>query len=209
MVAKRCTKCNHPHLTRLGKPACGGHAARGTRPCKNAPMDGQKVCGKHGGQSPQAKAAAARRLAEERAARAVERFGGRLDTTPTEALLETVQWTAGYVAWLRDRVNDLDDEKLTWGITRDKSGGNDWGSTFEAGANVWLKLLGEWSDRLVKVCSEAIKAGIEERRVRLAEGQGKIIADVIRSILDDLKLSPEQQSKVGEIVPRHLRLVAS
>ncbi|WP_338182905.1 hypothetical protein [Jatrophihabitans sp.] len=172
-------------------------------------MDGQKVCGKHGGQSPQAKAAAARRLAEERAARAVERFGGRLDTTPTEALLETVQWTAGYVAWLRDRVNDLDDEKLTWGITRDKSGGNDWGSTFEAGANVWLKLLGEWSDRLVKVCSEAIKAGIEERRVRLAEGQGKIIADVIRSILDDLKLSPEQQSKVGEIVPRHLRLVAS
>jgi hypothetical protein len=34
----------------------------------------------------------------------MRRFGEPIDTTPSEALLDTVKWTAGYVAWLRDKV---------------------------------------------------------------------------------------------------------
>jgi hypothetical protein len=146
----------------------------------------------------------------------MRRFGGPIDTTPTEALLDTVKWTAGYVGWLREQVAGKPDEdgtaprddELVWGKTREKSGGEDWGSTFEAKPSVWLQLLGEWSDRLVKVCDTAIRAGIEERRVRIAEQQGALVADVIRKVLDDLELTPEQAARAGEVVPRRLRLLA-
>lgn len=215
MAAKRCPKCRRVHKPRLGTRACTGHLSRNhptdpNGPCTMNPMDGQEVCGKHGGRSPQAIAAAEQRLAEEAALKVMRRFGGPIDTTPTEALLDTVKWTAGYVAWLREQVASISsDEKLVWGMTRRKSGGEDRGTTHESKPNVWLVLLGEWQDRLVKVCAEAIKAGIEERRVRLAEGQGAIVAQVIRDILTDLNLTPKQLALVAEVVPRHLRLVAS
>jgi hypothetical protein len=59
------------------------------------------------------------------------------------------------------------------------------------------------------VCEAAIRAGIEERRVRLAEQQGALVADVIRKILGDLELTPEQAAKAGEVVPIRLRSLAS
>jgi hypothetical protein len=61
----------------------------------------------------------------------------------------------------------------------------------------------------VKVCSEAIRAGIEERRIRLAEQEGALVAQAIRAILADLNLTAEQQERVPEIVPRHLRALSA
>lgn len=213
-----CSKCRRRHVTRYNLPACTGHRAfdgPGVRlpkpvPCKNPPMHGQHVCRYHGGAAPQNLAAGARAHGEEQAAKAMRRFGGPIDTTPTEALLDAVRWTAGYVAWLRDKVAEIDaDRKLVWGVTKKKSGGDDRGVTREAGANAWLVLLGTWHDKLVRVCAEAIRAGIEERRVRLAEQQGALVADVIKRILDDLGLSDDQVALVSEVVPRHLRLLTA
>jgi NADH dehydrogenase FAD-containing subunit len=70
---------------------------------------------------------------------------------------------------------------------------------------VWVDLLGQWHDRLVRICAEAIRAGIEERRVRIAEQQGALVADVIRKILERLELTPEQAAKAGDVVPFELR----
>lgn len=50
-----------------------------------------------------------------------------------------------------------------------------------------------------------LDAGVEERRVALMEEQGAQIAAVIRAILDDLDLTPEQQARVPVVVPRRLR----
>lgn len=207
-----CKRCKKAHVTRWGGPACTGHISSGERkgqPCRKAPIDGAAVCRSHGGASPQAKAAAQRRKIEERAARAMRRFGGPIDTTPSEALLDTVKWTAGYVGWLREKVAAVtSDERLVWGQTK-RTTGEHASVTHEAAPNLWLDLLGQWSDRLVKVCAAAISAGIEERRVRLAEQQGALVADVIRKILGDLDLTPEQASKAGEVVPLRLRSLAS
>lgn len=208
-----CDKCGQVHVTRFGTPACSGHHSVGHAvnpggPCKNSPRDGQRVCNAHGGRAPQSVAAAQRNLANAEAEKLMRRFGGPVDTTPTEALLDTVRWTAGYVAWLRDKVAEIDtDRKLVWGVTRKKTGGDDRGVTRESGENAWLVLLGKWHDKLVKVCTAAIRAGIEERRVRLAESQGQLVADVIRGVLGDLALTADQQAKVAEVVPRHLRLL--
>lgn len=206
-----CSRGRGDHVTRHGHPACAGHKSekRGGACCRNSPASELAVCRYHGGAAGQAKAAGKRRQVEANAAKVMRRFGEPIDTTPTEALLDAVKWTAGYVAWLRDKVSSItSDEKLVWGQTRNKVGGEDRGVTYESGPNVWLELLGTWHDRLVKICAEAIKAGIEERRVRLAESQGALVADVIKAILADLKLTPAQQAKAGEVIPFRLRELA-
>lgn len=212
---ERCPTCGQVHkATVKGARPCRGHHSRNHAepgsPCANMAMRGQDVCRAHGGAARQNRAAAAQRIAEADAEKVLRRFGEPVETTPSEALLDAVKWTAGYVAWLRGKVAEVaTDEDLIWGVTRNKSGGEDRGTTEEAKPNAWLSLLGEWHDRLVKICSEAIRAGIEERRVQLAESQGELIVQVIRGILTDLQLTPVQEAKVAEVVPRHLRSVAA
>ncbi|MFE9127091.1 hypothetical protein ACFYOF_17000 [Streptomyces sp. NPDC007148] len=190
----------------------------GTKQCPNPAMQGQNICQVHGGKAPQNLAKAKERMTETRARALVETYGRRIDTTATEALLEEVQWTAGHVAWLRERVQEIESDArvegtdrehpLVWGVTKEKSGGEDYGTTEEAVPSVWLRLYQQERDHLVKVCSAAIKAGIEERRIQLAEQQGALVAQAIRAILGDLQLTPEQQARVPEVVPRHLRSLA-
>ncbi len=203
-----------------GKPRCWGKSKnRGGAQCPNPSMKEQHVCRYHGGLAPQALKAAEGRIMEAKARQLVATYGLKIETTATQALLDEVQWTAGHVAWLRERVQEIESDALAsegntqhplvWGITREKTGGEDHGITEEAAPNIWLKLYQQERAHLVKVCSEAIRAGIEERRVKLAESQGALVAHAIRAILADLGLTMEQQARVSEVVPRHLRALAS
>ena len=152
-------------------------------------------------------------IAEGRAREAVVTLGLPRDISPTEALLEEVRYTAGHVAWLRDKVREIEDGDLVWGVTEEtvKQASEFPGTdvTRAAKPNVWLELYYRERQHLVAVTKAAIAAGIEERRVRLAEQQGALVAQVIRAILADLHLSDEQQARVPEIVPRHLRALAA
>lgn len=200
-----------------GKPRCWGRSKKTGAQCGRPSRPGQHVCRFHGGNAPQNIAKAQERLTEEKARKLVETYGVRVNTTATDALLEEVQWTAGHVQWLRQRVQEIEsgtvsgadgEHPLVWGKTKAKQGGEDWGQTEEAVPSVWLRLYQDERDRLVRVCSAAIKAGIEERRVQLAEQQGALVAQAVRAILGDLQLTPEQQARVPEVVPRHLRALA-
>lgn len=202
-----------------GRRRCWGRSKNTGSQCNANAMTGQNVCRFHGGAAPHSRKAAEKRVAEERVRRFVETYGRKIETTATEALLDEVQWTAGHVTWLRERVQEIESEAvvaaadrehpLVWGVTKEKSGGEDRGTTEEAAPNVWLKLYQQERSHLVKVCEVAIRAGIEERRVRLAEAQGALIAQAIRAILGELQLTPDQQARVPDIVPRHLRALAS
>lgn len=195
---------------------CGAKKRDGN-PCGAAPIKGGKRCGKHGGSSPQAKAAAARRLAEQEAqdtlAKGVRTLGLPKDIDPAKALLDEIHWTAGHVEWLRAKVQEIEDNDLVWGIVQTDQGIGPQGpvdtTTSKAGANVWYELYMKERDHLAKVCSLALRAGIEERKVKLAESQGLLVAEVIRRILTALSLTPEQQLLVPEIVPRELRALAA
>ena len=205
-----CPTCDQVHTgcashVKFYRREEGGGRLPKPRPCRRPAGDNAK-CHSHGGGARHHKGPAAERKAE----KLLRRFGSPIDTTPSEALLDAVKWTAGYVAWLRDKVAEIpSDEAVVFGLTREKEGGDDRGTTYEAKPNAWVELLGTWHDRLVRICAEAIKAGVEERRVRMAESQGALVADVIRRILADLNLSREQQEMVGVVVPNHLRLVAN
>lgn len=202
-----------------GKRRCWARAKKSGLQCPHLAMKGQNICHMHGGRAPQNKAKAEGRMVEDRARALVATYGRKIDTTATEALLDEVQWTAGHVAWLRERVQEIESEAmvegtdsehpLVWGVTKKKTGGDDFGTTSEAAPNVWLKLYQQEREHLVKVCSAAIKAGIEERKIQLAEQQGALVAQAIRAILGDLQLTVEQQALVPTVVPRHLRALAS
>ncbi|WP_426566397.1 HGGxSTG domain-containing protein [Angustibacter sp. McL0619] len=186
---------------------CTAHTRTG-RPCKARPVTGATVCRMHGGSAPQVRAAAQRRLQEAQATRDVQLFAGRRDIHPAEALLELVHWTAGEVDYWRQRVRDIETSDLTWGVTKEKTGGDDHGITSEAKPHIAYVMLVQASDRLERYASAALKAGIDERRVRLAESQGALVAETIRRILARLSLSADQQLLVGEVVPQELRALA-
>ncbi|MDQ0756090.1 hypothetical protein [Arthrobacter sp. B3I4] len=163
------------------------------------------------------KAAAERRVAEaaarETMTKAVRTLGLPIDVDPGKALLDEIHWTAGHVAWLRDKVQELQDDDLVWGRASTEVGIGPEGpidkTTEKADASVWYQLYLKEREHLAKVCSLALRAGIEERKVKLAESQGLLVADAIRRILGALGLTPEQQELVPVIVPRELRALAS
>lgn len=187
---------------------CVADRHRGAGPCHSPRMvgDGDK-CRMHLGRK------AAEVIAETEARQAVVTYGLPRDISPTEALLEEVRYTAGHVAWLRGKVQEIEQDKnLVWGVTeqvkREATEFPGVDSTVSARPNVWLELYYRERKHLVDVTKAAISAGIEERRVKIAEAQGALLVKVIRGILDDLGLSAEQQARVQDVVPRHLRAVA-
>jgi len=193
-----CQRCNQTH------ERCTAHTRAGN-PCRQWPEPDQDVCRFHGGRAPQAiaKAEERRRVAE--ASGQVMTLGLSLEVSPDQALLDELYRTAGEVAWLDVKVRELDADDLVWGVTRVKDGGDDRGTTKEAKPNAWYLLWVAARDRLVKVAEACKKANIEERRIQLAEDQGRLIAGAIQQILTALQLTDEQQARVPQIVPTILR----
>ena len=202
------------HPERLGpmKAKCKGKNREGG-PCGKYPIKGGAVCASHGGGAKQVRAAADRRLAEEEMAASVVTLGLPVDIDPAQALLDEIQWCAGHVAWLRSKVQEIQDADLVWGLADHQHGYNDKGGvdmkTDKAGPSVWLELYNQERDRYHRVCALALKSGIEERRVKLAEQQGDLVAAVVNRILNRLGLTPEQWAEVPVIVPEEFRAIAS
>lgn len=177
-------------------------------------------CKLHGGKTPGQNRAAQ----VEQARRDVVLFAARRDVHPAEALLELVQWKAGEVDYWRLRVRELDEKRLTWGKTRRKVGGEDRGTTFEARPNVAYVMLRDAERDLASYAAAALKAGVDERRVRLAESQGALIVSVVAASLRGILSLVEQALggqdealallrdawpvAIAEVVPRELRAIA-
>jgi len=147
------------------------------------------------------------------ARQAVVTYGLPRDIDPTDALLEEVHCTAGHVAWLREQVQALEPEVLVWGVTEqvEKSATEFPGTdvTYSATVNAWLEQYRWERKHLLDVTKAAIAAGVEERRVKLAEAQGALLNNVLRRIFARLSLSPEQSALLPVVVPEELRRAAA
>lgn len=185
-------------------PRCKATARSGNR-CKRRPIPGGTVCAMHGGKAPQVATAARRRLEERQAILAVETLGLPREVDPHTALLEELHRTAGAVQWLGAVVADLDRDELVWGRTRESSGVETGTTTWDAKPNAWVELWHRERKHLLEVSRTCIAAGIEERRVRIAEAAGQQLASVIRSVLDRLDLTDEQRSTALVVVPEEFR----
>lgn len=141
-------------------------------------------------------------------ARALAELDLDLDANPLEELLTEVSRSAAAVRWLAGKVNELEDREITHGITRTvqhSDGSRD--VTASAAVNLWVKLWQEERDRLARVCKLTLDAGVDERRVRLAESHGKLIVDVIKATFTELEI--EQTQEVYDVVSRHLRAIGA
>lgn len=194
-----------------GRRQCVAMSKQSRERCKRAPIVGGTVCTMHGGKSGLVKAAAERRVQQGALHAAAVTYGLPIDVSPTQALLDEVQWTAGHVAWLRDRIQELEQSELTWGRTEYREGagekGSEWKTVERAGPNVLLDLYERERKHLVAVTTAALSAGIEERRVQLAEHQGQIVAQVLKLSLTDLGHDPSDPA-VLKVVATRLREMA-
>lgn len=196
---------------------CTAHRRNG-EPCGSWAVKGANVCRMHGGSIPRVKAAAARRLEEEKARRIALKVTGPVEVDPSQALIDLVHSAAGEVAYWRgevDRIQAEHPQQMTMSLARVEKGQRDRSDVdmkhLEAGVPVAYRMWVDARERLAKYAATAIKAGIEERRVKIAEAQGQQIAALIRAILADreLDLTSEQAAAAPRVAARHLRLLAS
>lgn len=180
---------------------CGAKLKRGKGTCKK-PLGwgtehvGYGRCKLHGGNTPNQMKNAARVQGVELA----QRYGNPREVEPEAALLEELARTAGHVDWLGEVVGDLDQQAMVGPV----GGGSESFPRWEP--SVWIRMYQAERDHLAQVAAACIKAGIEERRVRLAEQQGQLLAQVIRGVLTELGV-PLEAEKTKKAVRRHLTLV--
>ena len=163
--------------------ACSARRSNG-EPCRKPPIKGGTVCSTHGGQAPQVKAAAKRRVAAAQASLAVQRFGLDQEVDPADALLGEVARTAGMARWLGEQVAAMADldvvpspEFAAWQAER---------------------------QHLARVSKAALDAGVEARRVALAEDQAERLAAAIMAVVTGLGLDEEQRAAAISIVRQQL-----
>jgi len=189
--------------------------------CAHVPTVGATVCRYHGGAAPQVIKAGKARRAKEDAAKKLAKLGQPIEgLDPTDVLLGLVWEAAGNVAFLRRKVQQLQQGWVgrVYSETLPDAKGDDddpgepgdgiVGPTHlgDGGAHIYLQLYAEWCEKLAKFSKMAIEAGIVERQVRIAEQQAELMAQVIRGVLRDLNIPSSPQ--VLAIVGRHLALAA-
>jgi hypothetical protein len=177
-------------------------------------------CKLHGGASPHAELAGVVYLAR----REATTMGVPLAIEPQDAILECIRIAAGEVAYASERIAELNaDQAIGPMITRHHrvltaDRGADLldhqdqprmvieSTVAPAELHTWIIVRQRAMDRLVNYSATALKAGVEERQVKIAEQQGEIIAAIIMATLTELGVAANPQ--VPAIVHRQLTAIA-
>jgi hypothetical protein len=151
------------------------------------PHPGIGKCKLHGGSTPtQVKSAATETMRQ--------LLGKPVEITPEEAILKCIHIRQGEVVWLTQRIAELEEKHWVEDTML--------GKQFHLYARERQAAMRD----VAKFAAMAISMNIEERRVRLAENYGELLAQLIKGIIDDLmpSLSEEGRQQVPAIVKRHL-----
>lgn len=185
---------------------CGKSKGWGT----NHPGVGR--CKLHGGASPQAEVSGVVQLARREAAV----MGSPIDNLrPEEALLECIRISGGEVRYASERIAEIDPDEAVGPVvtTRplkwEKGAESPDDRVEEHGGpalHIWIEVRHRAMDRLVNYTKVAIAAGLEERRVRVAEEQGHLLAEAVRGILCDLGVADRPDAPA--VVRKHLTLLS-
>lgn len=116
---------------------------------------------------------------------------------PAEVLLGEIRRTAGHVEWLYEQIQFSDPKtfvKSLWLVRRQSGYINPREidmSHFSDAGSLWVDLYLTERRHLAAICRTALAAGIEERRVRLAERQAENLGRAIMGMLGDLGVDAE------------------
>jgi hypothetical protein len=205
-------KCNAKRRSQSSK-------ATGKRLCRldsgyGTSHPGVGRCKYHGGSTPGHVLNAQKLMLE----KAVQTYGlPVVGITPEEALLGELERTAGAVRWIGDRIAQMEPEALVWGRHQAKQlglrrmadeheelvaamGPDLYEITLQAGISAWLELYLRERAHLTKIAAVAIKAGLEERKISLAERQGAQLRTVLAAVFSELQLTDAQMRRVPEVM---------
>lgn len=190
---------------------CGARTKAG-RPCQKAAgwgtsHPGAGECRLHTGSTPAGELRGQIMLAR----RDMVAMGSPLPIEPHEAILECIRITAGEVAFCSERIAELELSDLVGPVLTSsvRDGDETHEETRREGAptvHVWIAVRARAMDRLVGYSAAALRAGIEERRVRIAESQAQLLAQAVRGIMRDLGV--EDRPDAPAIVRRHLTMIS-
>lgn len=168
----RCDECGQDH------DRCLGHrkGSDPLEPCGGWPISGSagRKCRMHGGgKSSRHGRAAARRVVQQKAMGEIGKLIAKLEIDPAsvnyaDVLAEQVTTAHVVVAILKLEVAALDTGEL---YGPDHLG--------DARPHVLMNMLRDWTSDAAKLSKMAIDAGVDERRVRLAEDRGAQLAAVL------------------------------
>lgn len=206
IVNSACAKCeargvdHYGHITPRGDPSCRAHGRTSGKPCRNIPLVGTSVCYRHGGHTPGAKYGAQKRLTLAKIRSELDALGGQLNVEPTEAMLVMVKEAAFNVAFLRSLV-----EQLRQGWESDAGAGDGIVGRVDpekwtAKEHVLVAMYDRERDRLVRYAKMCRDAGVEERRVQIAEEQGRWLTRTLDLVFERLGLTTEQHNALPDIM---------
>lgn len=111
-----------------------------------------------------------------------------VDRHPIQHLVDELYLSAGVVSVLGQMVGELEDVTQFGKDQRDQ--------------HVLFRMWSEERDRHARIANMALKAGVAERQVRIAEQQAELVANAIRGVLRELGV--EHDPRVPSLVRRYL-----
>lgn len=174
-----------PYVQRDGHPRqCTAASKRSGVRCRAWAVEDMTVCRMHGGSSPQAREAARQRRTAAEATALLESVWDP-NAAPVRDPVEALAALAGKA----EHALDVLGARITVGDLEGATGVA-WSRTMRE-----LRQMLEGLERL----------GLEDRRVRLSEQMGQMLAGVVRSILSQLQLTPEQEALASTVVVAEFR----
>lgn len=128
-------------------------------------------------------------------------FGTPTYTDPHQVILDEIARSARIVAWIdeqmmAERDRGVPEKEIMQAYSKQKG--------FQP--SVWAELHAREREHLVRTATAAIKAGIAERKVRIAEQQGMLIVAMMQAFIHDpeLGLTPDQMLRAPVLMRKHL-----
>lgn len=222
MDKKICGQCGKIHVTWKGDPACSGHLSGDpSTPCSKNPLRGQRVCRSHGGGASRAKALAVQRLALMDAQGEIGELMRECDIPeqhPIDGLLEVVRVSGSMMRLLTIKVGELAEDPGVEDVLMEGPRGDlstrrratedaFWGlnAQGEMAPHVYVNLLRVWTERYERACKTALEAGIEERRIRLAEDTTDTLFTAFQTAIAVAGLDPAMQTALKLALAAELR----
>jgi hypothetical protein len=186
------TTAGHGTQTGHGAALCGGKTRSGGTCAKPAGWGtghlGSGRCCHHAGATPSHELAAA----VDTARREAIVMGEPVNVEPHELIISCIRRTAGEIAYCDEQIATLKTAMVS--------------TMFGPQLHTWITVRHKAMERGVMFAATALKAGVEERAVRVAEQAGETMARLVRGILGELGV-PLEDPRTREVVVRHLRLI--
>lgn len=173
---------------------CTATAKRTGERCSKWAVAGASVCRSHGGGAPQVRAAARKRVAQERAAKSLAEVElSDEDIDPVEELLDWLKrvrvvedWLADQVAQLDTKLDSLDDHARREALPV---------------VQLWTEAL----DRTGKALLDVNKLGLEERMTQVKEAQAIAVGAALDAALAEAEVPPDLQDRIRAELATQLR----